>query len=82
MLQIDVIKTSNPTFFLEAQLKEISLGDFLTIGNSYNDTTERVEGDAYFLIDYTTVPFSLLVQIEGAIGIPALKTYGAGKWLS
>jgi len=71
-----VIATTNPSFYLSAQLSNIKLGDFLEIGNSYNDATQRIEGDAIFLIDYSTIPFKLLVDIEGAIGIPALKTYG------
>jgi len=71
-----VIETTNPTFFLRTELSNIKLGDFLEIGNSYNEATQSIEGDAIFLIDYATVPFKLLVDIEGAIGIPALKTYG------
>jgi len=48
----------------------------LAFGNSYNDATKSVEGNAVFLVDYKSLPFELLVQIEGAISIPKLKTYG------
>lgn len=74
--QIDVIATTNPSFFLSAELQGFKLGEFLEVGNSYNSDTGKIEGNATFLIDYTTVPFELIVDIEGAIGIPALKTYG------
>lgn len=62
---------------MSAQLQKITIGSILEIGGGLNPSTNAVEGDALFLIDYETFPPKLLVQIEGAVGIPILKTYGA-----
>jgi hypothetical protein len=74
-LQLDVIETINPTFYLRADLRKINLGDFLQIGKTYNPGTGLVDGDAKFLIDYATANFKLLVDIQAAIAIPMLKTF-------
>ena len=76
MKQIDIIDTINPSFYLSAELEKIVIGDFLEIGGTYNRYAKRVEGSAKFVVDYETVPFKLFVDIEAAIFIPILKTFG------
>ena len=71
-----MIGTSTPSFYLSAKIQKFTLGDgILEIGGSYNENSRSVVGDATFLIDYATVPLSLLVEIEAAINIPVLKSY-------
>ena len=77
-MQIDVIDTLTPKFYLNASL-EVDLEDFLYIGNSYDENTDSIEGAAIFVIDYATAPFKLLVDIEAAIHIPILRTWGSVK---
>jgi hypothetical protein len=78
--QIDVLGgTKNPSFYLSVELRNLKLGDFLEIGRTWDKDTNKIEGDAFFLVDYVGYEKGtpkLLVVIEGAIGIPALKTYG------
>lgn len=50
--------------------------DFIHIGESYDPEREEVSGDASFYIDLQTVPLSVAIDIEAAIHIPMLKSYG------
>lgn len=74
---MDVFNTASPSFHLDARL-EVNFDNFLYIGESYSENAVTgVTGDALFVIDYESAPvFSLLVKVEGAFYIPALKTWG------
>ena len=50
--------------------------DFILIGNTYDPESKRVTGDARFYIDLQTAPLAVAVDIDAAIYIPMLKSYG------
>lgn len=53
----------------------VDIENFLYIGETYDRATDSLDGAARFVIDYATMPFKLLVDIDAAIHIPILRTW-------
>ena len=56
--------------------KDQSEDDFIHIGQSVDTNTLKISGDAKFFIDLKVVPPSAAIDIEAAIVIPSLLSYG------
>ena len=76
----------NPTFYVDGEMDPFKLGDWLHFGGSLTADGTAIDYDkpekARFYMDFRKTPFTIAVDIQGAVCIPKLASCGMVQvWL-